>query len=111
MADPLLSEIGKRIRSMRLSRRLTQAQVAERAGIETSFYGQVERGRNTPSLKTLAAIARALKAAPADLLPDRRPDSAAVYAATIEGIISELPKSERGVLLGVVSDIVARLKR
>lgn len=111
MTDPLLGEIGKRIRSLRLSRKMTQARVAEGAGIEASFYGQVERGRNTPSLKTLAAIARTLKVAPADLLPDRREGSRDRYGAAIEGIISELPKRERGLLLGVVSDIVARLKR
>jgi len=45
---------------------MTQAQVAEAANIGTSFYGQIERGANTPSLKTLAAVASALKANPSD---------------------------------------------
>lgn len=48
---------------------MTQAEVSEIADIDTSFYGQIERGANIPSLKTFVSIARALKVNSSDLLP------------------------------------------
>lgn len=111
MLDPVLKEIGGRMRALRLGRRLTQAQVAEAAAIETSFYGQVERGRNTPSVKTLLAVARALKVAPGELLPEPAHPLGQRYASVIEGMLTELPEKDLGLVLGIVSDMVVRLKK
>ena len=56
--DKLYAEIGARMRALRKALKLTQAQVAEAACIDPSFYGQLERGANIPSVKTLLAVAR-----------------------------------------------------
>ena len=48
---------------------LTQENVAEAAEIETSFYGQIERGANIPSIMTLSKIANALNIEISDLFP------------------------------------------
>ena len=49
---------------------ITQEKVAEFTGIETSFYGQIERGANIPSLATIAKIAKVLNLEIRDLFPE-----------------------------------------
>jgi len=49
-----------RIRLARVENDLTQAQLAERAGVTRQTIGLIEAGRFNPSLKLCIAIARAL---------------------------------------------------
>lgn len=111
MKDPALAQIGARMRQLRTSLRLTQAEVAEAAGIEPSFYGQLERGTNTPSVKTLMAVAEALHVAAADLLPSPNHPIGQRYTSVIEGMLSKLPDRDQRLVVGMVSDLVARLKK
>ncbi len=47
---------GERLRSLRRERGLTQEEVALRADITTSYYGQIERGSANPSVTLLEKI-------------------------------------------------------
>ena len=70
----LRGRVGARVKQLRHARRLTQEQLAERAGLSYKFVGEVERGRGNPTLTTLAAISDALGVELVDLLalaPDR----------------------------------------
>ncbi len=98
------------MRSVRSALRMTQAQVAEGAGIDASFYGQIERGVNTPSLKTFVDIAYALKADPADLLPRRAPGRERLYETAVQQLLSGLPPKRKALVLDLVKDIVTRYK-
>ena len=111
--DKLYVEIGARMRALRKALKMTQAQAAEAAEIDSSFYGQIERGANVPSLKTFLAIARALKAEPADLLPAKRGANKAglSYAEMIEKMFSGLSPQNQKFLFGAVSDMAGRLKK
>lgn len=51
---------GKKIRSARVEKGLTQTEVAEKAGINTNYYACIERGEVNPSLEKIQAIAKAL---------------------------------------------------
>ncbi|MBN3810976.1 helix-turn-helix domain-containing protein [Paraburkholderia sp. Ac-20347] len=51
---------GRRIRALRQRLRRTLQETAELAGISKPYLSQVERGRATPSLRSLIGIARAL---------------------------------------------------
>ncbi len=105
--DKLYAEIGAKMRSVRKALQLTQAQVADQAGIDFSFYGQIERGKNIPSLRTLMAIARALSVEPGELLPGKTgPDP---QDAALERVVKRLDPKGRKLVMGVVSDMVARL--
>ncbi len=53
------AELGKRVRKVRKSRRLTQADVAERAGLSRPTVSMFERG-NEVSLDSFLSIFRAL---------------------------------------------------
>ena len=61
--------VGKRVRQLRLQKKLTQEQLAERADISTSFLGHIERGSRKLSLDSFCRIARALDCTANDLLP------------------------------------------
>ncbi|MBI5244731.1 MAG: helix-turn-helix transcriptional regulator [Elusimicrobia bacterium] len=111
--DKLYAEIGARMRALRKALKLTQAQVAEAAGIDASFYGQIERGANIPSLMTFLDVAKALKAEPTDLLPLRKDKKTAGtgYAAVLDKMFSELSPKEQELVFGVACDVAGRLKK
>ena len=54
------SRIGKQVRSIRLAKKLTLAQLAEKTGIAEPNLSRVEHGKHTPSLNTLHSIAKGL---------------------------------------------------
>jgi XRE family aerobic/anaerobic benzoate catabolism transcriptional regulator len=66
--DRLLLGLGRRARELRTERGLTLRQVAERSGLSSRFVIQVEAGRGNLSVRSLAALARALGTTPAALL-------------------------------------------
>lgn len=55
------TKLGKNLREARNKTHLTQAQVAEKAGIHVNFYARIERGEVDPSLDTLKTILKTLK--------------------------------------------------
>ncbi|MHB1845245.1 MAG: helix-turn-helix domain-containing protein [Deltaproteobacteria bacterium] len=73
MARSLTSEIGQRIRQLRVSGpdgRLTQEQLAERADISVSFLSMIERGERAAHVETLASLADGLSVPIVALLSD-----------------------------------------
>ena len=60
--------IGRRIHQQRKALALTQAKLAEAAGLDTVYLGQVERGLKTLSLDALGRVADALKVTPGALV-------------------------------------------
>lgn len=64
----------KRIRDRRLELRLTQADVAERLGIQPPSYNAIEAGKRTPTLDTVDAVAAALDIPAEDLISARKPE-------------------------------------
>ncbi|MDA2988609.1 MAG: cupin domain-containing protein [Actinomycetota bacterium] len=60
-ADDAVSAIGARIRRLRLERNLTLQMMSERTGLSASMLSMVERGRTSPSIGSLVAVASALE--------------------------------------------------
>lgn len=60
--------VGENVRRLRLSRGLTQEQLAFEAKIDLTYVGGIERGRRNPSLLVMTRIASALGTEPADLV-------------------------------------------
>lgn len=61
---------GERLRNLRVSRGLTQEEVALRADITTSYYGQLERGQANPSVGMLEKICAVMEIAIADIFTE-----------------------------------------
>jgi DNA-binding XRE family transcriptional regulator len=62
-----LNRLGKRIRTLRIERKLTQEQAAELAKLDEKHWQDVERARTNPTVATLVGIARALSTTLAEL--------------------------------------------
>lgn len=60
------SIVGDNVRRLRKTRGLTQAQVAEAAGLDLRYLGSIERGVGNPSVEMLGRLASALTVHPAD---------------------------------------------
>ena len=62
-------ETGKRIKAIREKKGLTQAEVAEKAGIHYNYFARVERGEVNPRIPIIEKIAKALGVKSSDILP------------------------------------------
>lgn len=58
--DPMLVAVGEAIRRIRLSKGISQEQLALLAEVDRSYAGRVERGDNNVAVLTLARFAGAL---------------------------------------------------
>ncbi|KFD40048.1 MerR family transcriptional regulator [Schleiferia thermophila str. Yellowstone] len=67
-------QLGERIRKIRESQNLTQAEVADRIDITPSAYGQIERKAANSSYHTLQKIALALNVSISFLLDIENPN-------------------------------------
>ena len=61
MEDETLIQLGNRIRKIRLEKKLTQAELAERCSCNRNYISMLERGERNPSFKSLVMIARGLE--------------------------------------------------
>lgn len=59
---------AKRLKALRKERGITQAVLAQRAGVTLSYIGRLEIGRHDPQLSTLMKLAKALKVKLPELL-------------------------------------------
>lgn len=64
----VLDKIAENIRVERARQRITQEELAHKAGINRTYMGDIERGGQNLSLLKLCAIADALGVLPASLL-------------------------------------------
>jgi len=54
-------KVGKRIRSIRRNKKMTQEDLALESKIDYSYINEIEAGKRNPSVKRLHDIARVLK--------------------------------------------------
>jgi transcriptional regulator with XRE-family HTH domain len=59
---------GEIVRGVRKEHAWTQEDLAERAGLTTTYVGQVERGDKVPSLTVVLKLALALEVLPSQML-------------------------------------------
>jgi len=63
-----MKKLSRRLKELRAKRGLTQAALANRAGVTLSYIGRLEIGRHDPQLSTLYRIAKALNISVGDLV-------------------------------------------
>ena len=57
----LVQELGRKLRSLRRERNLTQQQLAEMSDLSYKYVGEIERAEKNPSIGVLNRIANALE--------------------------------------------------
>jgi transcriptional regulator with XRE-family HTH domain len=60
--------MGATVRRIRQAKGLSQAQLAERAGLSREYVNKIEAGRYDPPLSTINALAKALGVKATELL-------------------------------------------
>jgi transcriptional regulator with XRE-family HTH domain len=96
----------------REAQRLTQEQLAERAGIHITTVGKIERGQQVPSLALLALLAKALACPPDELLRKVLPDlSVPTYEDRAIALVRGFPAADRARLVPVLEAIVDLKRR
>lgn len=67
--DKTTQEIAANLKAIRGRKNLTQAEVAEKAGLSTNFYARIERSEQQPTIETLEKITKALGVKSSEILP------------------------------------------
>ncbi len=67
--DGTTLKIAKKLKEIRLSKNMTQSEVADKAKMNVNYYAKVERGEQKPSAEVYERIAKALKVTAADIFP------------------------------------------
>jgi transcriptional regulator with XRE-family HTH domain len=109
MSKPIAERVGKNIAAVRKAMGRTQAEVAERIGIDMVSLSRIERGVVTPGLPTLDNIANELKV-PLGRLFDGASASSTTLADTIISELEPLSESDRLFLLSQLKAWVQKLK-
>lgn len=60
--------VGENVRRLRLAQKLTQEQLAERAGFTQQYLSELENGKQNPTVVTLFELSQQLAATPAELV-------------------------------------------
>ena len=92
---PLKEIIGRNVAKYRSLAGMTQAQLAERAGVSTAFISRVERGQKMMKVQTLYQIAKSLNVSCDALLGTAGP------SAQLENISLLLSQSSSEYLAGI----------
>lgn len=88
--DDLLLLVGRNLRKYRNENKLTQEQLAEKAGISTPFYANLERGKRSMSVLTLRELANSLNVSVDYLLNEDNPINS---IKNLEILLSDKPDS------------------
>jgi transcriptional regulator with XRE-family HTH domain len=99
-----------RLRELRHSRGLTQAELARQAHVTTSYIGRLEAGGAAPGIDLLDRLAKALGTTGQDLLPTTpSPDTLAVLREQAQRLFSSLLQAADRETLLMLNPLLARL--
>ena len=102
--------IGSRIRAIRKKRKLTQEELAERAGISAQHCSGIETGAAKVSLPALLRIANSLDVTPDEILLDSVKQSAPLYAEKISEVFSDCSAEELFLILSQAENLKKALR-
>jgi transcriptional regulator with XRE-family HTH domain len=107
--------VGRRIRAIRLERRLSLAEVAQRAGVSVGALSQIERGLTSLRVRMLWPLAAALEVEPHSLIADSTDAASDLYVVRAsarrlvpvrsDGIRKDLLSPPGAVLTGLLVSI------
>ncbi|MDH5674857.1 MAG: helix-turn-helix domain-containing protein [Myxococcales bacterium] len=102
----------ERLRARRIELSLSQADVAEGAGVNASYVGLLERGERVPSLEVLASLCDALGLTMGELFAPASPRDGATTreGSAIAAILAGWPAEHRPAALKVIREMNALLR-
>ena len=61
-------KLGENLKKIRMTKNITQTELAETLGVDKSFISNIENGKANPTLSTITGLARVLKVSTNELL-------------------------------------------
>jgi transcriptional regulator with XRE-family HTH domain len=108
--DEIVTRFGQRLREVRVSRSMSQAELAKQAHVTTNYISKLEKGGSASGIDLVAHLATALGTTIADLLPTTPPpDDLAVLREQIRGLGDSVIESEDRQMLSYLAQFLARL--
>lgn len=99
-----------KLREVRRSRGMTQAELAQQAQVTTSYVGRLETGGAAPGIDLVARLAAAMGTTVADLLPATSPpDTLANLRHQAEGLFQTVLQSADRETLLMLNPLLARI--
>ena len=108
--DQLTTVFGRRLRTLRKAKGLTQEQLGRAAGLDYKHIGGIERGEHAPSFDAIEKIVKVLQIDYADLFtPDR--GVTGQLAENLEAVVREIDQLDKATLKRFFSDLLAAVRR
>lgn len=101
-AASLRTRLSRNISIRRRALGLTQAQLAERLGVDTETLSRFERGKHLPSLATLERLAGLLLTTVGELLAEQQPQASDDDALAITSWLASLTQEDRAFVRGLL---------
>lgn len=99
-----------RLRELRVSRGMTQAALAEAAGVAAPYLGRLERGQAAPGIDLADRLAAALGVPLAEMFPPAGPrDAPGLLAAQARRNLEALLRVANPAVLAVVNPLLAMI--
>ena len=102
--------IGRRIKTARENKRLTQEQLAELVDLSPMHVSVIERGVKLPKLETLINIANVLDVSADVLLQDVVNNQTKLWASEASELIKQLPREDQRRVLAALRSFVESTK-
>jgi len=108
MSDEIGQLVGANLRRLREAAAITQADLASRIGKTVETISNFERGKTTPSLRSVQDLAQALGCSVADLFNGSERPALETEAAVVGRTIVSLPAADRALVLRIIALFAAR---
>ena len=98
--------LGKQIRHYRLKKNWRQEELAEAAGLSTSYIGMLERDEKSPKLDTFVHLANILEASADELLSDSLENGYQIKLSKYTEQISSLSAADQKRIFDVLDTLL-----
>lgn len=104
-------KVGERIRVIRMQRKMSQADLAERAQIALSHISDIELGKKRMLLVTFNRVVEALQVSADTLLRSNVPEVNHLYQHELYETLSDCSPTELDSILRIVKEVKISLKQ
>ena len=106
-----LKLVGSRIKAVRISRGMSQADLAVEASVSLPLISNIERGKPGMQLETFVKVAEALQVSADYLLRPDVPEVKAIYQGEFAELLEDCSASEMETILKIVREVKASMHK
>lgn len=106
-----LKLVGSRIKAVRISRGMSQADLAVEASVSLPLISNIVRGKTGMQLETFVKVAEALQVSADYLLRPDVPEVKAIYQGEFAELLEDCSASEMETILKIVREVKASMHK